>query len=124
VDGITDTLVMAKEMFPGKRNSLDSLCDRLEVDNSGRTLHGALLDAELLADVYINMTRGQDALLMEVESNDEQTRTTERVDLRSYQLPVIAATEAEMMQHDDVLAQLDKSSGGKTVWRNLENSVA
>ncbi len=124
VDGITDTLVMAKEMFPGKRNSLDSLCDRLEVDNSGRTLHGALLDAELLADVYINMTRGQDALLMEVESNDEQTRTTERVDLSSYQLPVIAATEAEMTQHNDVLTQLDKSSGGKTVWRNLENSVA
>jgi DNA polymerase-3 subunit epsilon len=124
VEAITDTLVMAKEMFPGKRNSLDSLCDRLEVDNSGRTLHGALLDAELLADVYINMTRGQDALLMEVESNDEQTRTTERVDLSSYQLPVIAATEAEMTQHDDVLAQLDKSSGGKTVWRNLENSVA
>jgi DNA polymerase-3 subunit epsilon len=124
VDGITDTLVMAKEMFPGKRNSLDSLCDRLEVDNSGRTLHGALLDAELLADVYINMTRGQDALLMEVESNDEQTRTTERLDLSSYQLPVIAATEQEMTQHDDVLTQLDKSSGGNTVWRKLENSVA
>jgi DNA polymerase-3 subunit epsilon len=124
VDGITDTLVMAKEMFPGKRNSLDSLCDRLEVDNSGRTLHGALLDAELLADVYINMTRGQDALLMEVESNDEQTRTTERVDLSSYQLPVIAATEQEITQHDDVLTQLDKSSGGNTVWRKLENSVA
>jgi DNA polymerase-3 subunit epsilon len=124
VDGITDTLVMAKEMFPGKRNSLDSLCDRLEVDNSGRTLHGALLDAELLADVYINMTRGQDALLMEVESNDEQTRTTERVDLSSYQLPVIAATEQEMTQHTDVLVQLDKSSGGNTVWRKLANSVA
>ncbi|PUE57439.1 DNA polymerase III subunit epsilon [Limnohabitans sp. Rim8] len=124
VDGITDTLVMAKEMFPGKRNSLDSLCDRLEVDNSGRTLHGALLDAELLADVYINMTRGQDALLMEVESNDEQSRMTERVDLSSYQLPVIVATEQEMSQHDDVLTQLDKSSGGKTVWRNLQNSVA
>jgi DNA polymerase-3 subunit epsilon len=124
VESITDTLVMAKEMFPGKRNSLDSLCDRLEVDNSGRTLHGALLDAELLADVYINMTRGQDALLMDVESNDEQTRTTERVDLSSYQLPVIAASEQELTQHDDVLAQLDKSSGGKTVWRNLQNSVA
>ncbi len=124
VDGITDTLVMAKEMFPGKRNSLDSLCDRLEVDNSGRTLHGALLDAELLADVYINMTRGQDALLMEVESHDEQTRTTERVDLSSYQLPVITASEQEMTQHADVLTQLDKSSGGKTVWRKLQNSVA
>ncbi len=124
VDGITDTLVMAKEMFPGKRNSLDSLCDRLEVDNSGRTLHGALLDAELLADVYINMTRGQDALLMEVESNDQQTRSAVRVDLSSYQLPVIAATEQEMTQHGDVLLQLDKSSGGHTVWRKLENSVA
>jgi DNA polymerase-3 subunit epsilon len=123
VDGITDTLVMAKEMFPGKRNSLDSLCDRLEVDNSGRTLHGALLDAELLADVYINMTRGQDALLMEVESNDQQTRSAMRVDLSSYQLPIIAATEQELTHHADVLAQLDKSSTGKTVWRNLENSV-
>ena len=124
VDGITDTLVMAKEMFPGKRNSLDSLCDRLEVDNSGRTLHGALLDAELLADVYINMTRGQDALLMEVESHDTQTRSTERVDLSRYQLPVIAASEQEMTQHEEVLVQLDKSSGGKTVWRNQPNSVA
>jgi DNA polymerase III subunit epsilon len=68
VSGITDTLVMAKDMFPGKRNSLDALCDRLEVDNSGRTLHGALLDAELLADVYINMTRGQDALLIDTHA--------------------------------------------------------
>jgi len=124
VDGITDTLVMAKEMFPGKRNSLDSLCDRLEVDNSGRTLHGALLDAELLADVYINMTRGQDALLMEVESSAEQTGTTERIDLSRFQLPVIAASGQELTQHEDVLAQLDKSSSGKTVWRNLENFVA
>ncbi len=124
VDGITDTLVMAKEMFPGKRNSLDALCDRLEVDNSGRTLHGALLDAELLADVYINMTRGQDALLMEVESTDAQTRTSERIDLSLFQLPVIAASEQEVAQHEDVLAQLDKSSGGKTIWRNTENSVA
>ncbi len=124
IEGVVDTLVMAKEMFPGKRNSLDSLCDRLEVDNSGRTLHGALLDAELLADVYINMTRGQDALLMEVDSGDDQVHSTERVDLSSYQLPVIAASEQELSQHDEVLTQLDKSSGGKTVWRNLQNSVA
>jgi DNA polymerase-3 subunit epsilon len=124
VDGITDTLVMAKEMFPGKRNSLDSLCDRLEVDNSGRTLHGALLDAELLAEVYINMTRGQDALLMEVEGTGEQTHSAEHVDLSRFELPVIAASEQERALHDDVLTQLDKSSGGKTVWRNLQNSVA
>jgi DNA polymerase-3 subunit epsilon len=124
IDGFTDTLVMAKEMFPGKRNSLDSLCDRLEVDNSGRTLHGALLDAELLADVYINMTRGQDALLMEVESEGSETRTLEVVDLRVFKLPVIAASEQELAHHDDLLTQLDKSSGGKTVWRNSHISVA
>ena len=64
VKSVADTLAMAKDLFPGKRNSLDALCDRLGVDNSGRTLHGALLDAELLADVYIYMTRGQDALLI------------------------------------------------------------
>jgi DNA polymerase-3 subunit epsilon len=124
VSGITDTLVMAKEMFPGKRNSLDSLCDRLEVDNSGRTLHGALLDAELLADVYINMTRGQDALVMEVEGTGEQAQSTEQVDLSRFQLPVISASEQELTQHEDLLTQLDKSSGGKTVWRNTANSVA
>src|SRR3569833_1044300 len=66
VGQVTDTLAMAKEQWPGKRNSLDALCDRLGVDNSGRTLHGALLAAELLADVYINMTRGQDALLIDM----------------------------------------------------------
>jgi DNA polymerase-3 subunit epsilon len=96
----------------------------LEVDNSGRTLHGALLDAELLADVYINMTRGQDALLMEVESHDPQSSSAERVDLCTYQLPVITASEQEMSQHKDVLAQLDKASGGNTLWRNADKSVA
>jgi DNA polymerase-3 subunit epsilon len=124
IEGVTDTLVMAKEMFPGKRNSLDSLCDRLEVDNSGRTLHGALLDAELLADVYINMTRGQDALLMEVESEGSEKRTLEVVDLSRFKLPVIVATEQELTLHADLLTQLDKSSGGKTVWRNLVTSVS
>jgi DNA polymerase-3 subunit epsilon len=124
VASITDSLAMAKEMFPGKRNSLDSLCDRLEVDNSGRTLHGALLDAELLADVYINMTRGQDALLMDVDSGDAQAGTTEQMDLSRFQLPIIAASEQEAEQHEAVLAQLDKSSGGKTVWRTAADSVA
>jgi DNA polymerase-3 subunit epsilon len=119
VSGVLDTLAMAKEMFPGKRNSLDALCDRLEVDNSGRTLHGALLDAELLADVYINMTRGQDALLM--ESSDPQTPglVVEQLDLRGIELPVLTANAQELAAHDDVLQQLDKSSGGKTVWKVL-----
>jgi DNA polymerase-3 subunit epsilon len=125
VAGITDTLAMAKDMFPGKRNSLDALCDRLEVDNSGRTLHGALLDAELLADVYINMTRGQDALLIDAHA----TGTAEEggvslIDLRQFDLPVIQASEQECAAHDEVLKQMDKASGGKVVFRSLENSVA
>jgi DNA polymerase-3 subunit epsilon len=116
---ITDTLVMAKEMFPGKRNSLDALCDRLGVDNSGRTLHGALLDAELLADVYINLTRGQDALLIEEESGPSSSQQAARVDLSGFNLPVLLANEQEAAAHEDLLKQLDKASGGKTVWRNL-----
>lgn len=117
VDSVTDTLVMAKEMYPGKRNSLDALCDRLGVDNSGRTLHGALLDAELLADVYINLTRGQDALLIEAVTSENTAGMTTRVDLSGFDLPVLAANEQEMAAHEDVLQQLDKASGSRTVWR-------
>jgi DNA polymerase-3 subunit epsilon len=118
VGSVADTLVMAKEMFPGKRNSLDALCERLEVDNSGRTLHGALLDAELLADVYINMTRGQDALLMDVSSQQEEGGiAVVQIELRGFVLPVVAANAQELAGHEDVLTQLDKSSSGKTLWR-------
>lgn len=121
VAGVTDTLVMAKQIFPGKRNSLDALCDRLGVDNSGRTLHGALLDAELLADVYINLTRGQDALLIEEAEDDApQGQVLEPQDLSQFVLPVVKAHSGELSAHDDTLAQLDKSSGGKTVWRLVE----
>lgn len=116
VAGIIDTLVMAKEMYPGKRNSLNALCDRLGVDNSGRTLHGALLDAELLADVFINLTRGQDALLIEAEVPEVSGVVVERVDLSGLVLPVLAASEQEVVAHDDVLKQVDKSSGGKLIW--------
>jgi DNA polymerase-3 subunit epsilon len=124
VSGVIDTLVMAKEMFPGKRNSLDALCDRLEVDNSGRTLHGALLDAELLADVYINLTRGQDALLMESTTTETKGVQTITVDLSSFSLPVLTASAQELSSHDEVLAQIDKSSGGKTVWKkHAENAI-
>ena len=119
VESITDTLAMAKEMYPGKRNSLDALCDRLGVDNSGRTLHGALLDAELLADVYINLTRGQDALLIadDAQEGSDGVRIA-AVDLRAFTLPVLTASEQELQAHEDVLAQIDKASGGKTIWRS------
>ena len=116
VNQVTDTLAMAKEMYPGKRNSLDALCDRLGVDNSGRTLHGALLDAELLADVYINLTRGQDALLIDIASSDTIGGIVTRVDLTAFTLPVLLASEQEAAAHEDVLKLLDKASGGKTLW--------
>ena len=116
---VVDTLAMAKEMYPGKRNSLDALCDRLGVDNSGRTLHGALLDAELLADVYIYMTRGQDALLVESVEEEVSTRTEEAFDWKSLDLPVLLANEQELAAHESVLLQLDKASNGQTVWRKF-----
>ena len=119
---IIDSLVMAKEMFPGKRNSLNALCDRLEVDNSGRTLHGALLDAELLADVYINLTRGQNSLMMEVGGSDHGGDKQQIIDLRGIELPVLLADEDEMREHEKVLATLDKASRGNTVWR-LESRI-
>jgi DNA polymerase-3 subunit epsilon len=117
VANVIDTLVMAKEMFPGKRNNLDSLCDRLGVDNSGRTLHGALLDAELLADVYINMTRGQDALLMEAGDEPQTGLQIERVDLNGLELVVLSANQQELAAHAELIQQIDKASGGKAIWK-------
>lgn len=114
---VTDSLMMAKEMFPGKRNSLNALCDRLEVDNSGRTLHGALLDAELLADVYINLTRGQNSLMMDIGGPVQTGDDEPMIDLRIFELPVLVASDREMEAHEKVLAMLDKASRGKTIWR-------
>ena len=119
VQSVTDTLAMAKEMYPGKRNSLDALCDRLGVDNSNRTLHGALLDAELLADVYINLTRGQEALLIDLGTVEGEGLGHASVDLSQFALPVLYPNESELAAHGVVLAQIDKSSGGKTIWRQM-----
>ena len=118
---VTDSLMMAKELFPGKRNSLDALCDRLEVDNSGRTLHGALLDAELLADVYINLTRGQNALVMDMGDTAQEgdSGAAPQVDLSVFELPLLVANEQEAAEHEKLLAGIDKASKGKTVWRAL-----
>lgn len=123
VDGVLDTLLMAREMFPGKANSLDALCRRLEVDNSNRTLHGALLDAELLAQVYIHMTRGQDSLVIEEGEGQGKGQVgdgealVEPVDLSRFSLPVLQASEAELQAHAKALADLDKASGGKKIWQ-------
>jgi len=122
---VTDTLLMAREMFPGKANSLDALCRRLEVDNSQRSLHGALLDAGLLAEVYIRLTRGQDSLVIhEDHSAQGKAQALQARDLTQYRLAVVEATLEEQAAHQAVLAELDKASGGKTVWRSLVDSGA
>jgi DNA polymerase-3 subunit epsilon len=119
VSGVIDTLVMAKQLYPGKRNGLDALCERLGVDNSGRTLHGALLDAELLADVYICMTRGQDALAMDLDMGAGQGGELQRLDLSTFALPVLRANEQELAAHAAMCADLDKASKGKAIWAKI-----
>jgi DNA polymerase-3 subunit epsilon len=117
VGEVTDTLAMAKQVYPGKRNSLDALCDRFGVDRSNRTFHGAKLDAQLLADVYINLTRGQDALLIDVATNEPVQGAVVVVDLRSFILPVLTAADHELAAHEELLLQLDKASNGRTIFR-------
>jgi DNA polymerase III subunit epsilon len=119
VTQVTDSLSMARDLFPGKSNSLDALCKRLEVDNSNRALHGALLDAGLLAEVYINMTRGQNSLVIDAVEASSAELSVAVIDFSAFDLPVIAANEDEAAAHDRVLAELDKASGGRTVWRLL-----
>lgn len=122
VGNIVDTLVMAKDQFPGKRNSLDALCDRLSVDNSGRTLHGALLDAELLADVYIALTRGQDSLSIDalmVQEGQGVALGVANSALAELTLPVIAATDSELAAHEELLADMAKATKSPIVWRAI-----
>jgi DNA polymerase-3 subunit epsilon len=120
VTQVTDSLLMAREMFPGKANSLDALCKRLEVDNSNRALHGALLDAGLLAEVYIRMTRGQNSLVIDDGEASAAQAALEAVDFARLGLRVLQADADETAAHTALLAELDKASGGKTLWRALE----
>ena len=113
---VTDSLLMAREMFPGKSNSLDALCKRLEVDNTSRSLHGALLDAGLLAEVYIRMTRGQDSLVIDDLHGSSAQAALDAVDFSAFTLAVLEPSAEELAAHAAVLAALDKASGGKTVW--------
>ena len=117
VASVTDSLTMAREMFPGKSNSLDALCKRLEVDNSSRTLHGALLDAGLLAEVYIRMTRGQNSLVMDASQMSAQSVASQVMDFAVFDLCVLPASEFEAAAHEAMLLELDKASGGKAVWK-------
>ncbi|RNF29348.1 DNA polymerase III subunit epsilon [Massilia aurea] len=116
-NGVIDTLVNAKELHPGKRNSLDALCDRYEISNAHRKLHGALLDSELLADVYLAMTRGQNSLTMDVEVEAANIGDALEV-VPLGEIIVVAASGDELAAHDEVLAGLDKNVKGSCVWRN------
>lgn len=117
---ITDTLKMARKMHPGQRNSLDALCKRYEVDNSQRDLHGALLDSEILADVYLAMTGGQSSLSLDgTVEGGERIEEIRRVKAERPRLKVIYASDEELIDHADTLARIEKSCGGEAVWRQL-----
>jgi DNA polymerase-3 subunit epsilon len=117
VSRITDTLVQAKELYPGKRNSLDALCERYGISNAHRTLHGALLDSELLAEVYLAMTRGQDALTMDLQVDG--AGDSEGTGVAMAEILVLLPTEAELAEHEALLQALDKEAKGACVWRTL-----
>ncbi|MDB2410423.1 DNA polymerase III subunit epsilon [Pseudomonadales bacterium] len=119
--GVIDSLVLARKKHPGQKNNLDALCKRYAVDNAKRELHGALLDAEILADVYLMMTGGQTSLYLDGEvdagSQGEQAQVgVTRLDSGRKKLPVIAANAEELAAHDALLATIDKKSDGQCLW--------
>jgi DNA polymerase III subunit epsilon len=118
---ILDTLQMARDLHPGKRNNLDALCERYQIDNSTRTLHGALLDANLLAEVYLAMTRGQDSLIIDVEPTPQAAAAT-RLAAGKLDLIVISASAEELAEHERQLADIDKASNGACVWKKLDTA--
>ena len=122
-DAITDTLRMARELHPGKRNNLDALCERYQVDNSTRTLHGALLDAELLAEVYLSMTRGQETLVIDLAP---AAKVAGEADLDSSELDLIVlpATPEELAAHQHQLEDIDKASKGACLWKQLDAGLS
>jgi len=119
VASITDSLRLAKDLHPGKRNSLDALCERYAVDNSGRTLHGALLDARLLAEVYLAMTRGQESLIIDLADSGRAARASAQQQ-GPLDLVVLRATPAELAEHAAYLADLDRHSKGACLWKSVE----
>jgi DNA polymerase-3 subunit epsilon len=120
---VIDTLRMAREMRPGKKNNLDALCNEFGVDNSSRQVHGALLDAELLAEVYLAMTRGQNSLEISFDSPSQALAPGE-VRQQRPPLTVLRASEAELADHARVLAEIGKESKGKCMWVALDGAPA
>ncbi len=123
VGEVVDTLVQAKELHPGKRNSLDALCDRYEISNSHRKLHGALLDAELLADVFLAMSRGQNSFSIEIEEEpSEQLSEQVSVDVGDLSVRLLLAADEDLAAHQATLADIAKASGGACIWLNESES--
>lgn len=119
-DKVTDSLLYARELHPGRRNSLDALCERYGISNAHRTLHGALLDSELLADVWLAMTRGQDALLMDFNGEDGDQNNGVRLErFDASVLKVLPAHPDEVLAHEAYLVALDKAAGKPCVWRQF-----
>lgn len=119
---ITDSLALARVLFPGKRNNLDALCDRYMIDNSKRLLHGALLDAEILSDVYLAMTGGQTSLAFSLESensNDQSVQEIQRIVRPTSGLKVVYATAEELIEHQSRLDLVDKKGGNPCLWRQV-----
>ena len=115
-NGVIDTLRMAKDLHPGKRNSLDALCERYEIDNSSRTLHGALLDTELLAEVFLAMTRGQNSLMIEPDAAPRPNIGADGQVRQRKPLVVRRASPDELAEHERVLKAIDKESKGACLW--------
>lgn len=121
---VIDTLRLARDLHPGKRNGLDALCSRYQIDNSARTLHGALLDAQLLAEVYLSMTRGQESLIVEEERSLEITISPVQVSRAGLALAVVHASQEELEAHEAMLSDLAKASAEACIWRGLQTVAA
>ena len=121
VAGVIDTLMLARQKYPGSKNNLDALCDRFKVDRSGRNYHGALVDCELLAHVYLALTREQISLLIDedIKQNSKKEHTFEKLDTSKLNLKLQVATDAEIELHKNYLEQLNKVTKGKSTWYNL-----
>lgn len=120
---VIDTLKVAKELHPGKKNNLNALCDRYFIDNSHRTLHGALLDTELLAEVYLGMTRGQESLLGNDEPEKEAQSLSATGEVIRMSVRVLSASEEELALHAAQIADIEKASKGACIWKQLEEQA-
>tara|TARA_A100000164_G_C21788667_1_gene714699 strand:+ start:29 stop:754 length:726 start_codon:yes stop_codon:yes gene_type:complete len=118
---LTDTLLLAKDLHPGKRNSLDALCDRYKVDNRKRKLHGALLDSELLAEVYLLMTRGQESLTIELNEGLDDIFEAQKLDIRQ-KIHRVRLNESDIYLHEEIIKNIELETNDETIWTKIEKT--